>query len=66
MYFDFEDISQNDTIVCRVNHHSAWWSYGRKKIQTELIVEIYSKSLFRAIGKVLHMHLTTTPYIQNP
>ena len=32
-----------------------------KKIQTELMVKIYSKSLVRAIGKVLHMTSSRTP-----
>ena len=29
--------------------------------QNELMVEIYSKSLLKAIGKVLHMKLARTP-----
>ena len=29
-----------------------------KKLQTELMVEIYSKSLVRAIGKIFHMKLS--------
>ena len=36
-------------------HHTAKWSYRSKYFQTDLIVEIYSKSLVRATGKVLHM-----------
>ena len=35
--------------------HSA--HMGKKKSQNELMVEIYSKSLVRAIGKILHMKL---------
>ena len=31
---------------------------GVKEIQTEIMVEIYSKSLVRAIGKVLLMKLS--------
>ena len=31
--------------------HASKWSYWSKKIKNELLVEIYSKSLVRAIGK---------------
>ena len=29
-----------------------------KNVQNELMVEIYSKSLFRAIGKVIHVRIS--------
>ena len=34
---------------------AAWWSYGVNIFQTEITVEIYSKSLVRVIGEVLIM-----------
>ena len=36
-----------------VAQHAAQWSYGTIFFQTELMVEICSKSLVRAMGQVL-------------
>ena len=42
-----------------MTQHAAKWSYmGHFCFQTELMVEIYTKSQIRAIGKVLLMKIS--------
>ena len=40
------------------NQHAAQWSYSVNIFINELIVEIYSNSLIRVIGKVLLMEFS--------
>ena len=45
-------------IILKVTQHTAYWSSRSIFFQNELMVEIYSKGLVRAIAKVLLMNLS--------
>ena len=49
------DLHLRMTGLVKGTQQAAQWSYGSIFVQTELMVEICSESLVRAIGKVLLM-----------